>query len=541
MKDKFYNISNFLQIVVTKNIPFFIALGLFNLLNLKLNNSIEIIEFLIKYMIPFSISYTTGAIIDKKYGSIVGVLTSIIFLIKCDSYNILIIILISFVSSSILKNIKNKIIVKKFYNLEMLLINLIIPFISIIIGFSFIFLNQKLGEILNIFWDMIVIKSESLIFIMIITPLIEISKIFFLNNIVNHGILFFLGYSEILKKGNSLFFLLETNPGPGLGVLLAYYFINREKEMYNYIFLEFIGGIHEIYFPFILKNLKLVFPLILGGLVGNFSFYFFNITLHSLPSPGSIILIILFAKSKLILTILSIFLSVFFSFLISCIILIKKKNYNLKSKNYKINLNGVKKLKKIGVVCIGGVGTSTIGKNLLLKEFKLKHYLNIEIDNYSINEVPSDVQIIITHKELKHKVKKIYSDKKIIVLENYMDKDFYKDFVIEYIEIEKLKNYKSKFIIEMNKKREKNIEIKNAQIIHNKIALINKKKYNELIIQHYPYGTLINNIEIYLVINLSYDVVQNKQIISKLNNMNKRQLEEIEIISTENELLGLLT
>ncbi|MEZ5089394.1 MAG: hypothetical protein R2719_06495 [Micropruina sp.] len=49
--------------------------------------------------------------------------------------------------------------------------------------------------------------------------LIEPAKILFLNNAINHGILTPLGLAEAAESGKSILFLLEANPGPGLGLL----------------------------------------------------------------------------------------------------------------------------------------------------------------------------------------------------------------------------------------------------------------------------------------------------------------------------------
>ncbi len=212
MKNKIFKVINFYQGIIIKNMPFFIAVGIFNIIKLKLEITEEIVEKLIKYVIPFGIAYTTGSSVEKKYGAITSVLSVIIFLTITQNSNILIILLISYFASYIIKRIKKDIILKYFSSIEMLAINLIIPTISIILGVLFFYLNQSIGLGLDKIFEYFINKKDNILFIIVITPIIEISKVFFLNNFVNHGILFFLGYEEILEKGSSIFFLLETNP-----------------------------------------------------------------------------------------------------------------------------------------------------------------------------------------------------------------------------------------------------------------------------------------------------------------------------------------
>ena len=79
----------------------------------------------------------------------------------------------------------------------------------------------------------------------------------FLNNAINHGVLSPLGVAEVTEKGKSILFLLETNPGPGLGILLAYWLFSKgsaKATAPTAIVVHFFGGIHEMYFPFVLMQ-----------------------------------------------------------------------------------------------------------------------------------------------------------------------------------------------------------------------------------------------------------------------------------------------
>ena len=92
---------------------------------------------------------------------------------------------------------------------------------------------------------------------------IEPAKVLFLNNAINHGILTPLGTEQVLSAGKSILFLLEANPGPGLGVLLAFMFFGKgaaKSSAPGAIIIHFLGGIHEIYFPYVMMK-----PLLFYG------------------------------------------------------------------------------------------------------------------------------------------------------------------------------------------------------------------------------------------------------------------------------------
>jgi mannitol PTS system EIICBA or EIICB component len=121
--------------------------------------------------------------------------------------------------------------------------------------------------------------------------LIEPAKVLFLNNAINHGVLDPLGVNQALHHGRSILFMLETNPGPGLGILVAYYLFGPRKlrpSVPAAIIIQFLGGIHEIYFPYVLMKPRLILAAIAGGLSGIAVFEVTGAGLVSTPSPGSI-------------------------------------------------------------------------------------------------------------------------------------------------------------------------------------------------------------------------------------------------------------
>jgi PTS system mannitol-specific IIC component len=121
--------------------------------------------------------------------------------------------------------------------------------------------------------------------------IVEPAKVLFLNNAINHGVLAPLGVAEAAEEGKSILFMIETNPGPGLGLLLAFWFFGPRAirpSAPGAIIIHFFGGIHEIYFPYVLLRPITILGMIAGGMAGVFTFLITGAGLVATPSPGSI-------------------------------------------------------------------------------------------------------------------------------------------------------------------------------------------------------------------------------------------------------------
>lgn len=125
--------------------------------------------------------------------------------------------------------------------------------------------------------------------------IIEPAKILFLNNALNHGIFTPIGTQQVVDAGKSILFLLEANPGPGLGILLAFAFFGKgsaKSSSWGAMLIHFVGGIHEIYFPYVMMKPAMFLAVIAGGVSGTFTFQLLGAGLTSAASPGSIIAIL---------------------------------------------------------------------------------------------------------------------------------------------------------------------------------------------------------------------------------------------------------
>jgi len=308
---------------------------------------------------------------------------------------------------------------------------------------------------------------------------VEPSKILFLNNALNHGIFTPLGATMVAESGKSILYLLETNPGPGLGVLLATIIFDKKTRgnAAGASVIHFFGGIHEVYFPFVLMRFQMILALLAGGLVGDAVFQIFNVGLIGPASPGSIIAIFASAESTASnyawLTV-GILLSVVASLgVASLIFLINRKRFkkqdssealqaaatktqdlkgkksaaiakNVKTKKVEAaqTETGLTKLPELIIfACEAGMGSSAMGASLLRNKLK-KAELSIEVKNYAIKNLPEDAKFVITQNALTELAKNKVPSAIHRSINNFLDNNFYESLVSELKEINQVKNVK---------------------------------------------------------------------------------------------------
>nr|WP_106486565.1 PTS mannitol transporter subunit IICB [Gulosibacter molinativorax] len=197
-----------------------------------------------------------------------------------------------------------------------------------------------LARIVNWIMDILSLGVSWLIdtgWLPLVSVLIEPAKVFFLNNAINHGVLTPLGTQMAATDGKSILFLLEANPGPGLGILLAFTFFGvgiAKATAPGAIIIHFFGGIHEIYFPYVLMKPALLIAVVLGGATGVGTNMVFHAGLRAPASPGSFIAIMAQTASDSYLgVILSVILSAAVSFLVAAFILRLSRKRDLETED----------------------------------------------------------------------------------------------------------------------------------------------------------------------------------------------------------------
>ncbi len=170
----------------------------------------------------------------------------------------------------------------------------------------------------------------------LLSIIVEPAKILFLNNAINHGVFTPLGIEQAAHAGKSILFLIEANPGPGVGVLLAFTFFGvgaAKASAPGAIIIQFLGGIHEIYFPYVLMKPMLFLSVIAGGMTGVATNAILGGGLRFPAAPGSIFAVIIAAApagvGNLLVVLLSVVLAATVSFLLSALFLLRSRKRDL--------------------------------------------------------------------------------------------------------------------------------------------------------------------------------------------------------------------
>jgi PTS system mannitol-specific IIC component len=324
-------------------------------------------------------------------------------------------------------------------------------------------LSKGLGNGVNWLVDHSILPLASII--------IEPAKVLFLNNAINHGVLTPLGIQQSAAHGKSILFLLEANPGPGLGVLLAYTLFGTglaKSTAPGAAVIHFFGGIHEIYFPYVLAKPKLLLGMIPAGMVGIGTLVVFGAGLRAPAAPGSIIAVLAQTPgNSLIGVILSVLLAATTSFLICSLLLRLDRNRDidlagataemeaLKGKRSSVagylspadeaaedqlEAAGIhhaasggaagKPIHRIVFACDAGMGSSAMGASVLRNKIKKAGFADVDVQNVAIANLTDDVDLIVTHQDLTPRARTMSPSAQHVSVDNFMNSPQY-DAIVE--------------------------------------------------------------------------------------------------------------
>lgn len=455
IKIKVQSFGRFLSNMVMPNIGAFIAWGIITALFIPTgwlpNETLaKLVGPMITYLLPLLIGYTGGKLIGGERGGVVGAITTMGVIVGADMPMFLGAMIAGPLGGWAIKHFDSWVDGKIKSGFEMLVNNFSAGIIGMILAIlAFLGIGpavEVLSKILAAGVNFMVVHDM----LPLASIFVEPAKILFLNNAINHGIFSPLGIQQSHELGKSIFFLIEANPGPGMGVLLAYMFFGRgnaKQSAGGAAIIHFLGGIHEIYFPYVLMNPRLILAVILGGMTGVFTLTILNGGLVSPASPGSILAVLAMTpKGAYFANIAAIIAAMAVSFVVSAILLKTSKvkeeddidaatrrmqDMKAESKGAATPLsagavaNDLSHVRKIIVACDAGMGSSAMGAGGLRKKVQDAGLGNISVTNCAINNLPPDVDLVITHRDLTERAMRQVPQAQHISLTNFLDSGLY--------------------------------------------------------------------------------------------------------------------
>lgn len=289
---------------------------------------------------------------------------------------------------------------------------------------------------------------------------IEPAKILFLNNAINHGVLTPLGTNQSLQDGKSILFLLEANPGPGLGLLLAFMLFGKgmaRASAPGAALIHFIGGIHEIYFPYVLAKPRLIIAMIAGGMTGVFTNVLFGSGLRAPAAPGSILAVLAQTPGpSLIGVVLSVLLSAAVTLVVAGFLLKIDKSddagdlaaatasmESMKGKKSVASsalaggaagaagaaLTGP--VRSIVFACDAGMGSSAMGASVLRRKIQDAGITGVTVVNKAISNLTDDIDLLVTHQDLAARASQRTPSAALYTVDNFMASPTYDQIVAD--------------------------------------------------------------------------------------------------------------
>jgi mannitol PTS system EIICBA or EIICB component len=271
----------------------------------------------------------------------------------------------------------------------------------------------------------------------LVALVVEPGKILFLNNAINHGVLAPLGAAEAHSAGKSIFFLIESNPGPGLGLLLAFWLFGGaavRQSAPGAIVVHFLGGIHEIYFPYVLMQPLTLFAAVAGGLVANLVFVATGAGLVATPSPGSIFAELAMApRGGALPVVLGIAAAACASFAVA-VPLVRRAAAGDPATDLATARDRSRAFKETGArarhgssivfACDAGMGSSVIGASILERKLRAAG-LDVAVTHAAILELPATATMIVVHASLAERARQAVPAAVVYAVDDFVNSPVY--------------------------------------------------------------------------------------------------------------------
>lgn len=461
--------GTFLSGMIMPNIGAFIAWGIITAFFIPAgftpNETLaKLVGPMITYLLPLLIGYTGGRMVHGVRGGVVGAAATMGVIVGTDIPMFIGAMIMGPLTAWVMKKLDKVWEGRVKPGFEMLIDNFSAGIVAAILA---VFGMVVIGPVVKAFSNGASAVVEFLVhngLLPLTSIFIEPAKVLFLNNAVNHGILTPLGTEQALQNGKSILFLLEANPGPGVGVLLAYMIFGKglaRASAPGAALIQFVGGIHEIYFPYILMKPILILATIAGGMTGIFTLVVTGAGLRSPAAPGSIIAVFAAtAKDSYFGVGLSVVLAATVSFLIASVILKSSKTTDVESEDEGLSgatsrmeaMKGKKSsvssmltggaagagvgtavlagpIRNIVFACDAGMGSSAMGASVLRNKIKAAGFPDVKVTNSAIANLSDTFDVVVTHQDLTERAKPVTSSAAHFSVDNFMNSPRYDEIV----------------------------------------------------------------------------------------------------------------
>jgi PTS system mannitol-specific IIC component len=466
VKEHVQKFGRFLSGMVMPNIGAFIAWGLIAALFIAdgwLPNATiaEMVTPMLRYLLPILIAYTGGKVVGGQKGAVTGALAALGAIASTESTMFIGAMICGPLGGWCIKKFDEKMEGRIPAGFEMVVNNFSVGIIGGVLAILSIFaigptcvvLTDVLGA--GVGW----LVDHSLL--PLTAVLVEPAKVLFLNNAINHGVFTPIGTEQVEalraagEVGKSILYMIESNPGPGLGLLLAYCVAGKGETRSSAgaaAVIQFVGGIHEIYFPYVLMNPIVILGPMAGNIAGIFTLSLLGGGLSGPASPGSIIAEMLMTpKGCYFANIVGIAVAGAVSFAISVFLLkFFGKDASLAEAQAQVAASkaaskgqaaeaatgasvDIHAVKKIVFACDAGMGSSAMGATMLRSKLKDAGITGIEVIHHPVSEIPGDCQIVVTHHELSGRAAQRAPQARIIPIHNFMGAPEYDALVDELL------------------------------------------------------------------------------------------------------------
>lgn len=438
MKNSIQKFGKFLSAMVMPNIGAFIAWGFITALFIEAGwipneRLATLVDPMLKYLIPTLIAFQGGRMVGGDRGGVMGAVATLGVIAGSEQTMLIGAMAMGPFAGLVIKKFDKAVEGKIPAGFEMLVNNFSVGIFGMILAIiGYYLIGPVMATILAILTAgvKILVTNKLLPFVAIF---VEPAKVLFLNNAINHGIFTPIGIEQAAETGKSIMYMLEANPGPGLGVLLAYWVFSKDKVTKSSapgaVIIHFFGGIHEIYFPYVLMNPVIIIAPIVASIVTIFYYSIMGAGLVGPASPGSIIAFLAVApKGETLKVLIGVVLAAAVSFVVASPIVKLSGNKNLdeatdKMKNMKAEAKGLAKangeIKKIVFACDAGMGSSAMGATKFRNRIAPLN-LGITVINTSVDNVPADADVVVCQAVLQDRAKASAPQAELITIGNFL-------------------------------------------------------------------------------------------------------------------------